>query len=263
MKFGRALILALLASLMFMSGYPIAAANYQLPLTTPLIVSPTGPYISIEAALADAGPGDTIEVYGGTYPALVIDKPVTLEGVDWPVIDGGGRGTVVTLTARGIVFRGFQVTGSGDEPDRDHSGIIISAPDVVVEGNRLTEVLFGVFVSQADRVIVRDNDITGKAKYEEARRGDAIRLWYATDILIEGNRVYDTRDLVVWYSRRVTLRENVVSRGRYGVHLMYADETRVESNHFLNNSVGVYTMYSKGVELIDNEIRGQRGPSGT
>ncbi|RMG78618.1 MAG: hypothetical protein D6712_21095, partial [Chloroflexi bacterium] len=32
-----------------------------------LIVSPDGPYPSIEAALADAQSGDTIEVHGGTY----------------------------------------------------------------------------------------------------------------------------------------------------------------------------------------------------
>ncbi|MBP7694177.1 MAG: ATP-binding cassette domain-containing protein, partial [Anaerolineales bacterium] len=51
-------------------------------------------------------------------------------------------------------------------------------------------------------------------------------------------------------------------RARYGIHLMYADNSLVEGNQFLNNAVGIYTMYSRGVRLVGNEMRGQRGPSG-
>ncbi|MDW8326071.1 MAG: nitrous oxide reductase family maturation protein NosD [Anaerolineales bacterium] len=238
-----------------------ASPAQQAPRTT-LIVSPTGPYTTIADALQAAQAGDVIEVHGGVHPPLVVDKPVTLEGMNWPVIDGGGQGTVVQLAAPGAVFRGFEVRGSGDEPDRDHSGIIVSASDVVVEGNRLNEVLFGVFVAQAERVVVRGNDITGKAKYDEARRGDAIRLWYAEDTLIEANTVHRVRDIVIWYSRGVTLRENTVTGARYGIHLMYADKLLIERNRFENNAVGIYTMYSKQVRLAGNLIRSHRGPSG-
>lgn len=233
------------------------------PLTTDhLIVSPAGPYTTIAAALADAQPGATIEVHGGVYPALVVDKPVTLIGSEHAVVDAGGQGTVVQLTAPAITFRGFEVRGSGDEPDRDHSGLIITGNGAVVEDNVLDEVLFGIFVSQADNVTLRGNTITGKAKYEEARRGDAIRLWYAHNVLIENNTVHDVRDLVIWYSKNVTLRGNHVHRARYGIHLMYADDTLVENNQFVGNAVGIYTMYSKRVRLLANELRGQRGPSG-
>lgn len=264
MKNGRRLALILiLAALAGLQPAALQAAGLraEAPRAT-FVVSPAGPYISITAALQAAQAGDVIAVHGGTYPALVVDKSVTLVGVNWPVIDGGGQGTAVQITAPGVVLRGFEVRGSGDEPDRDHSGIIVSASDVVVEGNRLAEVLFGVFVAQADRVIVRGNDITGKAKYDEARRGDAIRLWYAVDALVEANTVHRVRDIVIWYSRGVTLRENTVTDARYGIHLMYADDLLVERNQFVNNAVGIYTMYSKRVRLIENQIRGHRGPSG-
>lgn len=257
----KSLAVALLVLLALPFGTGVASPTHNA-LRTTFIVSPAGPYTTITAALQAAQAGDVIEVRGGAYPALTVDKPVTLEGVNWPVIDGGGQGTVVQITAPGVVFRGFEVRGSGDEPDRDHSGIIVSASDVVVEGNRLTEVLFGIFVAQADRVVVRGNDITGKAKYDEARRGDAIRLWYAVDTLVEANTVHRVRDIVIWYSRGVTLRENTVTGARYGIHLMYADDMLVERNRFVNNAVGIYTMYSKRVRLIGNQIRGHRGPSG-
>ncbi len=43
---------------------------------------------------------------------------------------------------------------------------------------------------------------------------------------------------------------------------MYCDDAVIENNQLLNNSVGIYAMYSKQVELRGNDVRGQRGPSG-
>jgi nitrous oxidase accessory protein len=204
-----------------------------------------------------------IEVRGGVYPGpLVVEKSVTLAGVDWPVIDNGGRGTVVTLAAPGIVFRGFEVRGSGTEPDRDHAGIAVTAPTVVVENNHVQDVLFGVFVAQADDVVVRSNDITSKAEFDSGRKGDGIRLWYSARVTVEGNHVHEARDVVLWYAEEVNVRHNLIERGRYGVHLMYSNNARVEHNQLLDNSVGLYAMYSRGVVLRANDLRRHRGPSG-
>lgn len=228
-----------------------------------LIVSPEGPYTTIQAALADARDGDVIEVRPGTYRGpLVVDKTVTLEGVDWPVVDSGEQGTVVTLNAPGAVFRGFEVRGSGVEPDQDHAGITLTAPGILVENNRLRDVLFGIFVAQADGSIVRGNDITSKEQYDEGRKGDGIRLWYTPRTIVEGNHVHGARDVVIWYSTDIIARDNLIENGRYGIHLMYTDGAHIERNRILNNSVGVYTMYSNDVVVRDNLIRGQRGPSG-
>ncbi|HJW83540.1 MAG TPA: nitrous oxide reductase family maturation protein NosD, partial [Anaerolineae bacterium] len=232
-----------------------------------LVVSPDGPYTTIAAALIDAREGDTIEVRGGAYAGpLVVDKPVRLEGApmdgQWPVIDGGGQGTVVTLAAPGIVFRGFEVRGSGAEPDRDHAGITLSASRITVENNRLRDVLFGVFVAQADDAVIRGNDITSKAELDEGRRGDAIRIWYSQRATVERNTAYAARDVVMWYSSDSVVRDNLFERGRYGVHLMYCNRVVIERNQILNNSVGIFTMYSTDTRLRENLIRGQRGPSG-
>lgn len=231
---------------------------------TTLVVSAQGPYTTLTAALASAQPGDTVEVHAGTYRGpIVVDTPrVTLTGLDWPIIDGGGQGTVVTLAAEGIVFSGFQVRGSGSQPDRDHSGITLTADGIRVENNRLSDVLFGIFVSQADNAVVRGNDITSHPSLELGRKGDGIRLWYSQDALVEANTVHGARDVVAWYARGLVLRDNTVTGGRYGIHLMYCDQALIERNLFADNSVGVYTMYSRGVLLRDNLVRGHRGPSG-
>lgn len=228
-----------------------------------LIVSPQGPFTTIQAALAVAHDGDSIEVLGGTYPGpLVVDKTVTISGMDYPIIDNGGDGTVVTLNAPDIVFRGFEVRGSGHEYDRDHSGIIVTAPRVVVEHNRIRDSLFGIFVAKASNVIIRDNDVTSKDELEISLKGDALRLWYSPHVLIEGNYIHNARDIVIWYSSGVIVRNNLVERGRYGAHLMYCDNVMIEGNRLRDNSVGIYTMYSNNTMIRNNDIRGQRGPSG-
>ncbi|MBI5032053.1 MAG: nitrous oxide reductase family maturation protein NosD [Chloroflexi bacterium] len=227
------------------------------------VVSPQGPFTTIQAALDRAQDGDQIEVRGGAYQGpLVVNKSVELNGIDYPIIDSGGDGTVVTLSAANIVLRGFDVRGSGHEYDRDHSGIAVTAPHVIVENNRLREVLFGIFVAKASDVIVRNNDITSKEEFEIGLKGDAIRVWYSPRVLIEDNHVHNARDIVVWYSKDAIIRNNLVEHGRYGAHLMYCDNVTIEGNRLRNNSVGIYTMYSNNTIIRTNDIRGQRGPSG-
>jgi nitrous oxidase accessory protein len=232
-----------------------------------LVVSAQGEYTTIAAALADARDGDVIEVRGGVHPAIVVSKSVTLEGVaspdgEQPVFDGGGQGTVVALNAPGIRFRGFDVRSSGVEPDRDHSGVTLNAPRIVVENNRLTDVLFGVYAAKAEGSVIRRNDITSKSQYDEGRKGDGIRLWYSPNSRVEHNHVHEARDVVAWYSDGVAFHDNLIERGRYGIHLMYASDASIERNTLRDNSVGIYTMYSKDVKIAENVVRGHRGPSG-
>ncbi len=251
------------------AGQEIASSQKTLFAMTPeqlpnrLIVSPDGPYTTIQAALADARDGDTIEVRPGTYAGpLVVDKSVTLEGMGWPIVNGGGQGTVVELTAPDVVLRGFEVRGSGAEPERNDSGIRASGARAIVENNRLRDVLFGIFVDGADDSVVRGNDVTSKEEYELGRKGDAIRLWYSQRVTVEGNHVHDARDVVMWYSTGAVMRDNLIEDSRYGVHLMYGDNALIERNRVLNNSVGIYVMYTNQVMIRQNVVRGQRGPSG-
>jgi nitrous oxidase accessory protein len=227
------------------------------------VVSPAGPYTSITSALAQANAGDVIEVRGGRYDGpLVIAKSVTLNGVGWPVIDGRGRGTVVTLSAAGAVIRGFEIINSGDQPDEDHAGIMLAAPRTAAKNNRLREVLFGIFIAKAENAVVRGNDVDSMARFDYGRKGDGIRLWYSSGALIENNTIHDTRDLVAWYSHGVVLRGNTVARNRYGVHLMFCNQLLIERNQFIDNHVGVFAMYSNDVVMRDNVLQGHRGPSG-
>ncbi len=216
----------------------------------------------LPTAIANAVDGDTIEVQGGVLQGqLEINKPLTVRGVNWPVIDGGDQGTVVQISSPGVVFSGFVIKNSGSTLEQENSGIAVVAPRVIVENNRFEDTLFGIYLKEAHSSIIRGNQISSK-DLEVQRRGDPIRLWYSTDVLVEDNMVDRGRDVVLWYSERLMLRNNTVTNGRYGLHFMYCDDATIAGNRLIGNSVGTFLMYSRRVNMRNNTIAGNRGPSG-
>ncbi len=221
-----------------------------------------GEHATISAALAAARTGDTVRVTPGIYHEhLVIERPVVLVGEPGAIIEGDGRGVVLLVRARATV-RGFTIRGSGSAQYREHAGILASnAHGLVVEDNRLEEVLFGVYVKQTDSVVIRRNDIVGK-NLSAPLRGDGIRLWYSHHGQVTGNRVSRARDVVIWFSNGTVVRDNSVRDGRYGLHYMYSDDNVFERNEFIGNQVGAFIMYSQNITFRDNLFATARGTTG-
>lgn len=245
------------AVLIFLAGTLFSPAAFAQTLTVG-----EAPYRTIASALEKAADGDTLVVQKGIYAEhLDISKSVRLEGRDFPVIDGGGKGTVVTIQAPDVVLTGFVIRNSGDLLAAENSGLLATGARPLIENNRFEDVLFGVHISRAPGGILRNNSFTGK-ELETSRRGDLIRVWYSDDVVIENNRTELGRDVVLWYSKNIAVRGNTFSRGRYGVHFMYCRNADVENNRLLGNSVGAYLMYSEGLKLVGNTVSDNRGPSG-
>ena len=111
-----------------------------------------------------ASNGDTIVVRGGVHPGpLVVRKSVRLVGEGRPVIDGRGQGTVVQLEAPGCLLRGFTIRASGDLLSTARTSACSPRPPTcVIEDNTLEDVLFGIYLRQAPRSVVRGNRLHGK-----------------------------------------------------------------------------------------------------
>lgn len=227
-----------------------------------LVVSPTGAYPTIEAALAAANTGDVIEVHGGVYPApLIVDKTVSLIGINQPVIDGMGKGSLVLINAPQVVFSGFIVRGSGQSLAHEDTGIVIQASQVIVRDNRLEDVMFGIYFANAPGGLAQNNVIQGKP-LEESMRGDGIRVWYSSDVQLIGNDVSTGRDTLIWYADNITIRDNHLHHNRYGLHFMYNKNAIIENNIIEDNAVGAYMMYSAGLVMTGNQFIHNRGVSG-
>lgn len=210
----------------------------------------------------DAAPGSVVEIPAGIYhERIVIDKPLTLVARGRVVLDGSGRGDIVEVRAPDVTVRGFIVRNTGIDLDLENTGIRVLAANARIEDNTLEDVLFGIDLRDAPNSVVARNRIGGKPLHI-ARRGDGLRLWRADGSIIEGNVIHDGRDAILWYSSRVTVRNNLGRDCRYGLHLMFCDDVRIEHNEFRHNSVGIYLMYSRGVEVRNNRLVRNRGPSG-
>lgn len=212
--------------------------------------------------LAEARPGDRITVPAGVHHGpFRIETPVTLVGSEGAVLDGGGEGDVLTVTAPDVTIRGLTLRNTGKSLDRENSGITGTAPRITIEGCVFEDVLFGIYLKESEGSVVRANTIVSK-DLPLPRRGDGIRLWESPRSLVEDNVVHHCRDVVMWFSEGVELRRNHVSDGRYGLHFMYSDHNVLEDNILENNSVGAFLMYSQHLTIRRNIFRNNRGPSG-
>jgi nitrous oxidase accessory protein len=216
----------------------------------------------LQAELRRAAPGATLTVPAGEHPGpFALDRPVTLAGAPGAVLQGTGKGDVLKIVAPDVTLRGLLIRGTGTSLDQENAGITVLADRVTIEDCVLEDVLFGVYLKDAEDCVIRRNRIRGM-ELELARRGDAIRIWHSDRCVIEDNEVHDARDVVIWFSGDVRISRNTVRRGRYGLHFMYSDSNHIEDNWLEGNSVGAFLMYSRNLHLERNVFLGNRGPSG-
>lgn len=215
----------------------------------------------LQARIDAAAPGATIEVGPGVYGPIKVDKPINLIGKGDPVIDGGGHSDCVLLVGGNSTISGFVIRNSGADLDRESCGLRVQGAKTLIENNRLDNVLFGIDLKNAPDCVIRNN-VIGSMKLDEARRGDALRLFRSDRALIERNTIEHGRDSLLWYSNKCIVRGNTSRYSRYGFHMMYANDVLLEDNDISRNSVGIYLMYGKGFTVRNNRITHNRGPSG-
>ncbi len=211
---------------------------------------------AIKPALENARAGDTIVVQPGHYAEgnLEVTKPLTLIGIDYPVLDGQHQCEIITVTASNVCIRGFELRNSGQMSTKDIAGIkVLSVGFVVIEHNRLRDCNFGIYLSDTHDCRVSGNDVQGILK-EEQNCGNGVHLWNCSRALIEHNYLTGQRDGI--YFEFVTDSEisgNISERNlRYGLHFMFSHSDYYHHNRFLENGAGVAVMYSRKVQMTEN-----------
>jgi nitrous oxidase accessory protein len=168
------------------------------------------------------------------------------------VIRSDGEGTTIQVRADSAVLRGFTVAGSGHRYDQMDAAVYVRGNGVAVRELAVRDALFGIVAERSNSVTIANNAVSGLAALPVGIRGDGIRLWEVRASIVEGNRLEDSRDLLVWYSPGNRIVSNTVLRSRYGTHFMYSDDSTIEGNEYRSNVVGVFVMYSRGVTLRNN-----------
>ncbi len=241
----------MLAALGFCLLQALAPAGGARTLT----VAPGAEYAHPGRAIVAARAGDTIRVAAGTYAGpFEIDRRLTLLGAAGAVLDGRGRGTVVTVDADSVEIRGFTVVRSGLSLNKDEAAIkLLRCTGCVVSGNTIESSLHGVYLLASHDVLLEGNRITGDPKLQEAWRGNGIHLYNSTYVELRANTIRTTRDgLYFSFTSHATAVGNDVSGVRYGLHYMYSDDNSFTDNRFTANAAGAAIMFSKRISFRSN-----------
>jgi parallel beta-helix repeat protein len=107
-------------------------------------------YSRIQQAIDNSSQGDIIEVHSGVYRENVhVSKTLTLHGIDSgngsPVVDAGGSGSVISITANNTIVEGFNITGSGG-CGCGNAGIKVGSSNNIVQRNRIYKNKYGIYI---------------------------------------------------------------------------------------------------------------------
>ncbi|MDD2639122.1 MAG: NosD domain-containing protein [Methanothrix sp.] len=262
------------------------------------VVSPDYEDKFIQATINRAGYGDRIIVKSGLYTEnLNVTKKVALIGLDTgggkPVVNAGGLGSAVVISADGVLFEGFEVTNSG-KLWKD-AGIKVKSKNCIIRNNNITKNEYGIVLDGSARNNILKNSVClndvgislyssdgctildnvackntfggillSRANNNTIRRNNASLNRWAGIILGECSnnsvsnniaRYNDNEGIWLLRSAANTIRGNNVRYNYiFGIRLFYSNRNAVTSNIVRNNLDGVSIENSNGNILAGNNL---------
>lgn len=214
---------------------------------------------TIAKGLAFASDYDTVLIKKGTYREhnIRIDKPLTILGEDYPVIDGQLKGGIIRVMADHVTLDGLFIINVGSSYTEDFAAVrVVKSKDFVIKNLVLEKLFFGIYLEKSSNGKVFHNKIIGDAK-EEYNSGNGIQLWYSQNVEIENNIITHVRDgIYLEFASNCIIKNNTSSNNlRYGLHFMFSNDDSYEENTFENNGAGVAVMFSKRIKMLDNTFK--------
>ena len=251
MNFSKALFLTLLC-------FYSAAATAKT-----ITVCSTCQTKSLKSAIANASSGDIVFVKKGTYKEynIVVDKPLTIKGENFPIIDGEDKGEIIRIMSDSVTIDGLFIINVGTSYTSDHAAIrVVRSENFLIQNVVLEKLFFGIYIEKSRNGRIYNNKVIGDAQ-DEYNSGNGIQLWYSKNIVVEHNIVQKVRDgIYLEFSDSITINENVSTNNlRYGLHFMFSNDDVYSNNTFDNNGAGVAVMFSKRIKMFKNTFKNNWG----
>ncbi|MGH6760917.1 MAG: nitrous oxide reductase family maturation protein NosD [Phyllobacterium sp.] len=217
---------------------------------------------NLQAVLDSAASGDVVHLSPGRHKGPVtIDRAIRLEGAPGAVLEGNGKGNVVTVNAANAVVSNLEIRGSGKDLPTMNAGVFLTrtATGAIVENNRIIGNLYGVYLHGAKDSIAIGNTITGIAEGRMTEAGNGVSLWNAPGAQVIDNDISLGRDgIYTNASKRNVFRGNRMTNVRFAIHYMYTNDSEISGNVSTDNSVGYAIMYSNKLRIVGNLSNGDR-----
>jgi len=234
----------------------------QIPLVTAaeLHVGPGQPYLTIQAAINAANPGDTVIVHAGTYVEnIVINKAsLFLESVERrnAVIKGS-----IDIEANGVTLDGFEV-----DCDETQIAVIalkqngITVRNILVDGGRQGILVQGESVTnQATGITIQDNRLRNT-------KDSGLHVNFAQAAIVSGNEIESTG--LPWYmpgilaigDKDTTIENNILNGNYHGIAVhgsgTYVAQGAIVRGNIVTNcaNLGIAIASAEDVTIVFNQI---------
>lgn len=202
---------------------------------------------------------DTLLIKKGTYKEfnILVDKPITLLGENYPIIDGEDQGEIIRITSDNVTIDGLFIINVGTSYTSDYAAIrVVKSENFIIQNVVLEKLFFGIYLEKSNNGRVYHNKIIGDA-IDEYNSGNGIQLWYSKNVVVEKNIVQHVRDgIYLEFSDNIIIKDNISTDNlRYGLHFMFSNDDIYSNNTFENNGAGVAVMFSKRIKMLGNTFR--------
>ena len=250
-------------------NYPLMERfeNYLTTKPTPVAIYVPDDYAKIQWAVNNATAGDTIIVKSGIYYENVnITKQLTLRGLDTgsgkPVVDAGGSGSAITLSADGITLEEFIATNS-------IWGIKVISNKSTITGNTASNSGVGIWLVDSSNNTIMDNIASNNTDgiwlvdsrsnyiaYNNASNNwhGCISLWDSSNNNIIGNNANNgCNGIILGDSSSNIITGNIANNNGVGICLLESSNSTLTNNTALNSgSTGIYLCSSINNSISNN-----------
>lgn len=213
-------------------------------------------YTSIQGAIDNATPGDTIYVWAGTYyENLVVNKTVSLigNGSDDTIIDAGGIGDVIKITADWVNVSGFTIMNNGDiwDPGVDVGIELDHVQNVTISNNKfLKNNNSGIRVWHS-----HSNNIINNTCQSNEYHG--IYILYSNSNIIINNKCYNSNlhGIILFYSERNKIMNNTYYKAKEaGINLRDSSYNIIENNNLTCSKKGIVLTNQSHFNIVSNNL---------
>ncbi len=214
---------------------------------------------TLQTIINKAESESTITVKKGLHKgAIVIKKPLKVICEKGAIIDGEGKDDVVTIkNTKNVILQGCILRNSGTHGWKMDSGIkLIKVKDSVIKNNKIENCLYGIVAKTTKNVKIIGNEIASKKGYSEGAMGDAIRLWWSPDNIVEKNYIHNSRDVTSMFSNNVVFKDNRVENSHIGVMVVNSNKNKIIGFKGKDNEVGILLNCADDTRIENFKVTG-------